>query len=144
MLYEYRVLIWQLVAYIKQSLKSAEWRKCGYMLIYDRQKWGDFSKGEEIPLLVLSLKILTAVDFPSSYFWTFSPWDQMGSLTSHQVFNPSRVECPLHRPAVRFITISCSPEIHDSFLSSTFSFLQKIWILGCKGLQPYYSVLLYT
>lgn len=38
------------------------------MLIYDRQKWGDFWRGEEIPLLVLSLKILIAVDFPPSYF----------------------------------------------------------------------------
>lgn len=81
MLYEYRVLVWQLVAYIKQSLKSAEWRKRGYMLIYDRQKWGDFSKGEEIPLLVLSLKILIAVDFPSSYFWIFSPYETRWDLS---------------------------------------------------------------
>ena len=69
--------------------------------------------------------------------------EQMGSLTPYQAFDPSRAGCPSQRPAARFISISCSPEIHHSFTSSAFSSLQKIWILGCKDLQSYNSVLIY-
>lgn len=129
--------MWQVGAYIKQSHWVC-WVKNprGPTLIYDRWKRGDFSRAEEIPLLVFSLKIPTAVDSPPS------PREQLGSLPSHQAVGPSSAQCPCTDLLSGHIAMSSLPTATLPLLPELFPLYRKLEFLAagvCSLTIPFSS-----